>query len=177
MRKLEKALYILLWYVTNDGLESTRRSNIAANANSMGIVKNKDGSVSWEVTAQPARTALNNEDLPWEVVCNTCPLLVKACANAGWTDKHLDILAGFFGGILTHCWRGLADPMELCLLHVYLTEQRRLWHSSLASGTRYNLSIFNDRLLKDTYERVYRQDHRVQDALARAAYTYVYSHL
>ncbi|KZP21509.1 hypothetical protein FIBSPDRAFT_953541 [Athelia psychrophila] len=173
IRKLDKGEYLPLWYLTNEGFDSARRSNAAADANAMVVVKNDDGTPSWQTAAQPARNAVDDEDLPWEVICNACPLLVKAAETAQWTEERVDIMAGFFGGILSHRWRGSRDPLELRALQVYLAEQRRLWHVCLANGKGYNLSMFNEALLRDTYERVYRLDRIRQDALARSANSYV----
>lgn len=176
LRKLEKCLYLPLWYLTNDGLDSARRSNITADTNSMVVVRNDDGTTSWQAAAQPARGALEDEDLTWEAVCNACPLFIKAAVDAQWTDDRVDMLAGFFGGVLSHRWRGSRDPLELRALHVYMSEQRRLWHAAIAiQNGGYNLSIFNEALLRDTYERVYREDRRKQDAFARRVNTSVYS--
>lgn len=175
LRKLEKAEYIPLWYVTNEGVDSARRSNVSADANSMVVVSNDDGTTSWQTSAQPSRGVVDDEDLPWEVVCLACPLLVKAAANAGWTDERIDILAGFFGGIITHPWRGSRDHLERRSLHIYLAEQRRLWHNAIASKNGgYNISIFNDQLLRDTYERVYRRERNKMDEQARRQNPYVY---
>lgn len=88
LRKLEKSHYVELWYFTNEGLDSARRTNAAADANTMVVVKNDNNSTSWQTIAQPARGVLDDEDLAWEAVCNACPLLVKSAADAGWTNDH-----------------------------------------------------------------------------------------
>lgn len=174
VKKLEKGEYIPLWYVTNEGLDSARRSNVAADSNSMVMVINDDGTNSWQTTAQPARGVLDDEDLPWEVVCTSCSLLVTAAANAGWTDDRIDILSGFFGGIVTHPWRGSRDLVERRALQVYMAEQRRLWHASIGSSIGgYNISMFNHQLLRDTYERVYRRERTKLDEIARKPNPYV----
>lgn len=174
IRKLEKAEYVPLWYVTNEGLDSARRSNVAADSHSMVMTTNEDGTTAWQSAAQPARGVIDDEDLPWEVVCTACPLLVTAAASAGWTDERIDMLAGFFGGIVTHPWRGSRDPHERRALHVYLAEQRRLWHAAIASTTGgYNISMFNHQVLCNTYERVYRGERIRLDELARKPNPYV----
>lgn len=177
IRKLEKSHYLELWYLTNDGLDSARRTNATADADTMVVVRNDDNTTSWQTNAQPARGVLDDEDLPWEAVCNACPLLVKAAADAGWTDERIDILAGFFGGILTHRWRSSRDPLELKALQVYMAEQRRLWHIAILKKQGYNLSIFNEALLRDTYERVYRQNRNTLDARLHRPNPYVQSPL
>lgn len=139
----------------------------------MVVVQNEDGTPSWQTSAQPSRAALDDEDLSWEAFCNACPRLVKAAAAAQWTDERVDILAGFFGGILSHTWRGSRDPLQQQTLQVYMAEQRRLWHVALANDAGYNLSIINDRILDTTYHRVYAQDRARLDALARSTNAYV----
>ncbi|KZP10954.1 hypothetical protein FIBSPDRAFT_656562, partial [Athelia psychrophila] len=77
-RKLDKGQYLQLWYVTNDGIETARHSVISAEASSMVVVSNDDGTTAWQAAAQPARGVIADEDLPWEVLCNACPRFIKA---------------------------------------------------------------------------------------------------
>lgn len=83
IRSLNKSEYLELWYVSNDRINSAHRSNLTADSNSMVVVSNEDGTTSWQESAPPARGVLADEDLPWEVVYTSCPLLVSAAASAG----------------------------------------------------------------------------------------------
>lgn len=169
LRKLEKGEYVELWFLTNDGLDSARRSNLHHNQNTMVVTSNADGTTSWEPAVQAPRGVVDDEDLPWEDFCTACPLLIKAAEDALWPIERVDMMSGLFYAVQTHHWRCSRCHVERRSLLVYAGEQRRLWHSIIArgSGAGYNLSIFNDGLLKTTYDRLYRIDQKVQDAAAR----------
>lgn len=171
VRKLEKGEYVELWFLTNDGLDSARRSNLHHNQNTMVVTSNADGTTSWEPSVQAPRGIVDDEDLPWEEFCTACPLFIKAAEDALWPIERIDMMSGLFYAVQTHPWRRSRDPIECRALLVYAGEQRRLWHSvvSRATGAGYNLSIFNEDVLIRTYDRLYRIDRRLQDSAARLA--------
>lgn len=175
IRKLKKGHYLELWFVTNDGLESACRGNLRHDQDTMTVTQKEDGSVSWEPTAQAPRGVVDDEDLPWEDFCTACPLFIKATEDALWSAERIDMISGLFYAVQTHPWRRSRDLLERRALLVYAGEQRRLWHAAIDSASSgYNISIFNESILRATHDRIYREDRRTQDAAARYATMYVF---
>lgn len=174
IRKLDKGHYIELWFLTPEGLDSARRTNLHHDQNTMVVTQNDNGSTSWEPTVQPPRGIVDDEDLPWEDFCTACPLFIKAAEDALWPSERVDMMSGLFFAVQTHPWRRSRDPLERRSLLVYAAEQRRLWHTAItANGGAYNVSIFNESILRSTHDRLYREDRKVQDAAARRSNMYV----
>ncbi|KZP21856.1 hypothetical protein FIBSPDRAFT_825315 [Athelia psychrophila] len=163
-----------LWFLTPEGLDSARRTNLHHNQNTMVVTQNDNGSTPWEPTVQPPRGIVDDEDLPWEDFCTTCPLFIKAAEDALRPSERVDMMSGLFFAVQTHPWRRSRDPLERRSLLVYAAEQRRLWHTAItANGGAYNVSIFNESILRSTHDRLYREDRKVQDAAARRSNMYV----
>ncbi|KZP14708.1 hypothetical protein FIBSPDRAFT_751416 [Athelia psychrophila] len=173
-RKLDKGHYLELWFVTNDGLESAHHGNLCHDQDTMTVTQKEDGSVSWEPTAQAPRGVIDDEDLPWEDFCTVCPLFIKATEDAHWPSERINMMSGLFYAVQTHPWRRSRDLLERRALLVYTDEQRRLWHAAIDSAAGgYNISIFNEAILRATHDRIYREDRITQDAAAHYATMYV----
>lgn len=173
LRKLEKGHYIELWFLTNDGLKSARRGHLHHTEQAgMVVTQGPDGRASLDPAIQVPRGIVEDEDLPWEDFCTACPLLIKAAEDALWTSERIDMMSGLFYAVQTHPWRRSIDELERRSLQVYAGEQRRNWHASFKNGG-YNLGIFNDALLRNTYERLYRAERNILDGAARVSIMYV----
>ncbi|KAF8802318.1 hypothetical protein BYT27DRAFT_7215415 [Phlegmacium glaucopus] len=147
IRKMEKGLYVELWYYTNAGLDEASRSSNTADDEAMVMLRLPDGVTSW-VPAASARTAsgvVDDKDLPWEDFCQAAPRMIVAMEEADWPQDRVTMLAKFWGNLQVHEFRSSRDPLDQKALIVYQAEQRRLWHLAISSPRgAYNLSRIND---------------------------------
>ncbi|KAF8810604.1 hypothetical protein BYT27DRAFT_7044988, partial [Phlegmacium glaucopus] len=80
LRKMEKGLYVELWYYTNAGLDEAFRSLNTADDEAMVMFRQLDGSTSW-IPAASARTAsgvVDDKDVLWEDFCQAAPQMIVA---------------------------------------------------------------------------------------------------
>ena len=84
VRKMEKGLYVELWYYTNAGLEEASRSSNTADDEAMVMLCLPDGSTSW-VPAASTRTAggvTDDKNILWEDFCQAAPRMIVAMEEA-----------------------------------------------------------------------------------------------
>ncbi|KAH9918034.1 hypothetical protein B0H21DRAFT_702509, partial [Amylocystis lapponica] len=80
LRRLEKALYLELYYYTNVGLDAASSAISGADDEVMSMRQNEDGSASWipAATAKASKTAIDDKDLSWEQVMEAVPRFITA---------------------------------------------------------------------------------------------------
>jgi hypothetical protein len=166
VRKMEKGLYVELWYYTNAGLDEALRNSNTADDEAMAMVRLSNGTTAW-VPAAAARTATavtDDKNILWEDFCQAAPRMIVAMEDAGWPQERVAMLAKFWGNLQVHDLRTSKDPLDQKTLIVYQAEQRRLWHLAISSPRgAYNLSRINEDILKKTREKVYWDDRRIKD--------------
>jgi hypothetical protein len=166
VRKMEKGLYLELWYYTNAGLDEALRNSNTADDEAMVMLRMPNGSTSW-VPAASARTATavtDDKNILWEDFCQAAPRMIVAMEEAGWPQERVEMLAKFWGNLQVHQFRSSRDPMDQKALIVYQAEQRRLWHLAISSPQgAYNLSRINEEILRKTREAVYWDERRAKD--------------
>lgn len=166
VRRMDKGLYVELWYYTNAGLEEASRNSITVDDETMSMVRLPNGSTSW-VPAASARTTtavLEDKNILWEDFCQAAPRMILAMEEANWPQERVSMLAKFWGNLQIHELRSSRDPLDQKTLIVYQAEQRRLWHLAISSPRgAYNIARINEEILRKTREKVYWDDRRVKD--------------
>ena len=166
VRRMDKGLYVELWYYTNAGLEEASRNSVTVDDETMAMVRLPNGSTSW-VPAASARTAtavMEDKNILWEDFCQAAPRMILAMEEANWPQERVVMLAKFWGNLQVHELRSSIDPLDQKTLLVYQAEQRRLWHLAISSPRgAYNISRINEEILKKTREKVYWDDRRSKD--------------
>ncbi|KAG1800929.1 uncharacterized protein HD556DRAFT_1534060 [Suillus plorans] len=165
LKKLDKGEYVELWYFTNDGLdEASIKKTI--DDDTMILSTLADGSTAWVSSAstRSARSVVNDENLPFEEFCQACPCFLTAIEEAEWPEDRVRMMARFWMNIQVHKFRSLRDPIAQKTLLVYQAEQRRRWHIAAKSSVGpYDLSEVNEKVLKDTRDRVYWDERSKRD--------------
>ena len=166
IRKMEKGLYVELWYYTNAGLDDALHSSNTVDDEAMVMLRQSNGSTSW-VPAASTKTSLgviDDKDIRWEDFCQAAPRMIVAMEEADWPQDRVTMLAKFWGNLQVHELRSSTDPLDQKTLLVYQAEQRRLWHLAISSPRgAYNISRINEEIVKKTRERVYWEDRRIKD--------------
>ena len=166
VRKMEKGLYVELWYYTNAGLDEAFRNANTIDDESMVMVRLSDGSTSW-VPAASARNSsgvIEDKNILWEDFCQAAPRMIVAMEEADWPQERVAMLAKFWGNLQIHEFRSSRDPLDQRTLIVYQAEQRRLWHLAITSPQgAYDLARINEEVMKKTRDKVYWDDRRVKD--------------
>lgn len=166
VRKMEKGLYVELWYYTNAGLDEALRNSNTTDDEAMVMLRLPNGTTSW-VPAAAARTAsavTDDKNILWEDFCQAAPRMIVAMEEADWPSERVSMLAKFWGNLQIHELRSSRDPLDQKTLIVYQAEQRRLWHLAITSPQgAYNLSRINEDILRKTREKVYWDDRRSKD--------------
>ncbi|KAG1799808.1 uncharacterized protein HD556DRAFT_1455260, partial [Suillus plorans] len=165
LKKLDKGEYVELWYFTNDGLdEASIKKTIDDDAMILSTLA--DGSTAWVSSAstRSARSVINDENLPFEEFCQACPRFLTAIEEADWPQDRVRMMARFWMNIQVHKFRSLRDPIAQKSLLVYQAEQRKRWHIAAKSSVGpYDLSDVNEKVLKDTRDRVYWDERNKRD--------------
>ena len=166
IRKMEKGLYVELWYYTNAGLDEAFHNSNTVDDEAMMMLRLPNGSTSW-VPAASTRTAsgvIDDRNILWEDFCQAAPRMIGAIEEADWPQERVVMLAKFWGNLQVHKLRSSRDPLDQKTLIVYQAEQLRLWHLAISSPQgAYNISRINDEILRKTREKVYWEDRRVKD--------------
>ena len=166
IRKMEKGLYVELWYYTNAGLDEAFRNSNTVDDEAMTMIRLPNGSSSW-VPAASSRTATNlteDRNILWEDFCQAAPRMIVAMEEADWPQERISMLAKFWGNLQIHELRSSRDPLDQKTLIVYQAEQRRAWHLAITSPQgAYNLARINEEIMRKTREKVYWDERRVKD--------------
>jgi hypothetical protein len=166
VRKMDKGLYVELWYYTNAGLDEAARNSNTVDDEAMMMVRLPNGSTSWAPAASTRTSATVTEDknILWEDFCQAAPRMIVAMEEADWPQERVAMLAKFWGNLQVHELRSSRDPLDQQTLIVYQAEQRRLWHLAITSPQgAYNLSRINEDIMRKTREKVYWDDRRIKD--------------
>ena len=166
IRKMQKGLYVELWYYTNAGLDDALHNANMVDNEAMVMLRQPNGTTSW-VPAASAKTALgvtDDKDIRWEDFCQAAPRMIVAMEEADWPQDRVTMLAKFWGNLQVHELRSSRDPLDQKTLLVYQAEQRRLWHLAISSPHgAYNISRINEEIIRKTREKVYWDDRRIKD--------------
>jgi hypothetical protein len=164
--KMEKGLYVELWYYTNAGLDEALRNSNTTDDEAMVMLRLPNGSTSW-VPAASTRTAsgvTEDQNILWEDFCQAAPRMIVAMEEAEWPQERVSMMAKFWGNLQIHEFRSSRDPLDQKTLIVYQAEQRRLWHIAISSPHgAYNLSQINEEIMRKTREKVYWDERRAKD--------------
>ena len=166
IKKMEKGLYVELWYYTNAGLDNAFRNSNTLDDEAMIMIRLPDGSSSWAPASSSRTTSNLTEDrnILWEDFCQAAPRMIVAMEEADWPPERVAMLAKFWGNLQIHELRSSRDPLDQKTLIFYQAEQRRAWHLAISSPQgAYNLARINKELMRKTREKVYWDDRRVKD--------------
>ncbi|KAF8810003.1 hypothetical protein BYT27DRAFT_7209632 [Phlegmacium glaucopus] len=101
IRKMEKGLYVELWYYTNAGLDDALRSSNTTDNEAMVMLRRPDGSSSWVPSAstRDATGVSDDKDISWEDFCQAAPWMIVAMEEADWPQDRVIMLAKFWGNL------------------------------------------------------------------------------
>ncbi|KAF8803228.1 hypothetical protein BYT27DRAFT_7214794 [Phlegmacium glaucopus] len=104
IRKMEKGLYVELWYYTNAGLDDALRSSNTTDDEAMVMLRRPDGSSSWVPSAstRDATGVSDDKDISWEDFCQAAPRMIVAMEEADWPQDRVLMLAKFWGNLQIH---------------------------------------------------------------------------
>jgi hypothetical protein len=166
VKKLEKGLYVELWYYTNDGLDDAARSHSAAGDEAMSLLHGADGSITWvsAATVRESKKILDDKDISWDNFTQAVPRMLVAMTNAGWTMERVVMLGQFWGNIQTHELRRSQDPLDQSTLLAYQAKYRLQWHMAItAPGGAFNLAIIDEGRMRAIRDEVYWKDRLQKD--------------
>ncbi|KAF8797779.1 hypothetical protein BYT27DRAFT_7046836, partial [Phlegmacium glaucopus] len=80
IRKMEKGLYVELWYYTNAGLDDAAWSSTMTDDEAMVFLRQPDGTTSWvpAASARDANGVHDDKDISWEDFCQAAPRMIVA---------------------------------------------------------------------------------------------------
>ncbi|KAH9940999.1 hypothetical protein B0H21DRAFT_884993 [Amylocystis lapponica] len=87
LKRLEKALYLELYYYTNTGLNTANLAVSGLDDKFIMTMQRGDNSIaSWvpAVTAKAAKSVIDDQDLTWEQVMEAVPCFITAIESARW---------------------------------------------------------------------------------------------
>jgi hypothetical protein len=166
IRKMEKGLYVELWYYTNVGLDDAFRNSNTVDDEALMILRLPNGSTSWAPAAstKTSLSVLEDRNILWEDFCQAAPRMIVAMEEADWPKERVAMLASFWGKLMIHELRSSRDPLDQKTLIIYQAEQRRLWHLAITSPQgAYDLSRINEEIMRKTRDKVYYDDRRIKD--------------
>ena len=166
LKKMEKGLYVELWYYTNEGLDDAMKTSTTTNDDAMVISRKPDGLATWETaaSARDSNKVVDDKNIPWEDFCQAVPRMLLAMEEADWPADRVFMLANFWGNLQIHDLRSSPDPLDQKTLLLYQARQRRLWHLAIPSPQgAYNISIIDEAVMRKTKEEVYWEDRRLKD--------------
>lgn len=165
--RLQKGLYVELWYFTNEGLDYALKTSSTVDENALIQAVDKDGGAVWTTAAasRGSKAALDDRDLSWDQFSIAIPRFLDAIHAAGWTEQRQAMMASLFTGLQTHPYRASRDPLDRAILLRYLSEQRRLWHQALDAGTgAWNIGILSDPLVAMAADAVRKEQNERAEA-------------
>ncbi|KAG1846416.1 hypothetical protein DFJ58DRAFT_843494 [Suillus subalutaceus] len=90
--------------------------------------------------------------------------LADTMGKADWPEDRVRMMAKFWRNIQVHEYRSMRNPIGQKALLAYQAEQRRRWHVAVKTSVGpYDLSIINKKVLQETRERVYWDEHDKRD--------------
>ncbi|KAH9924513.1 uncharacterized protein B0H18DRAFT_877772 [Fomitopsis serialis] len=167
VRRLEKGLYIELYYYTNQGLRAAAADVSQVNDEGLVLKENSDGTTTLVqgATLRQGKSVIPDCELTWAQLREAVTRLIPAMQRARWAPARVEMLALFWGNLETHDFQQSIDPIDVQALVVYQAEQRMRWHQAIVGdGGGWNLSILSEEALEETRDRVYRRDRNAQDA-------------
>ncbi|KAG6875883.1 hypothetical protein C0992_001927 [Termitomyces sp. T32_za158] len=165
--RLQKGLYVEMWYFTNEGLDYALKSASSVDENALVQAIDKEGNAVWTTAAasKGSKTALDDRDLTWDQLSIAIPRFLDAIHAAGWTDQRQAIMADLFTRLQAHPYRASRDPLDRLALLRYLLEQQRLWHQAVEARTgAWNIGVLNKNLLRRAADSVRRERNDREDA-------------
>lgn len=96
VKKMEKGLYVELWYYTNAGLDEAFRNSNTMDDEAMMMIRLPNGSTSWAPAASSTRNAASvteDRNILWEDFCQAAPRMIVAMEEADWPQERVAMLA------------------------------------------------------------------------------------
>ncbi|KAI0943712.1 hypothetical protein AcW1_002807 [Taiwanofungus camphoratus] len=98
VRKMEKGLYVEMYYYTNKGLDEAINVTGTIDDEAMVLQQNANGTMVW-VPAAATRDAcgvIDDKDLVWEDFCQAVLRMILAMEQAGWLAEQVLMVAMFW---------------------------------------------------------------------------------
>jgi hypothetical protein len=166
MRKLDKGLYVEIYYWTNDGLDDALTNYRTKDDEGMVPTTGEDGSTVWVSAAatRPSTGVIPDRNLTTVDFAQAVPRMINSLEEKGWPKQRVLMLARFWGAIMIHRHWNSRDKSAHRGLMLFQEEQRRAWHNAIPiPANAWDISIINETVITRTVDRVYRDDRNKQD--------------
>ncbi|KAJ8521983.1 hypothetical protein ONZ45_g1412 [Pleurotus djamor] len=166
LHKLDRGLWVELWYFTNAGLAATTADPSSAEDDAMAVIQRSDGSHGLVAapSTKASKLAVSDKCLTWENFTQAAARFVEAIRLAAWPQDRVDMFIHFFTALQSHPFRFTSNAIDQQALLTYEDEQRRLWHNTISnSDSAYSIAQINEELLRATRDRVYQEDQTRRD--------------
>ncbi|KAG1730064.1 hypothetical protein EDB19DRAFT_1741483 [Suillus lakei] len=166
MRKIDKGLYVEIYYWTNDGLDDALANYHTKDDDGMVPTTGEDGSTTWIQAAatRPSAGVVPDRNLAPVDFAQAVPRMIASFEERGWPKQRVLMLARFWGALMIHRhWNSRDKSLQKGLL-LYQEEQRRAWHNAIPiPANAWDISITSESAISRTCDRVYRDDRNKQD--------------
>ncbi|KAI0954812.1 hypothetical protein AcW1_006590 [Taiwanofungus camphoratus] len=107
VRKMEKGLYVEMYYYTNKGLDEAINVTGAIDDEAMVPQQNANGTTAWVPAAstRDAHGVIDDKDLLWEDFCQAVLRMILAMEQAGWLVERVLMVTTFWGNLQIHPMR------------------------------------------------------------------------
>ncbi|KAJ7662769.1 hypothetical protein DFH06DRAFT_947017, partial [Mycena polygramma] len=151
VKKLNDFCYVELYYFTPEGCADAADQQRSVAEDAFALARTDDALALRPISSfRSSRNVIKDSDLTWRQMEMGANGYLEQLQRAGWTERHIKSMATFFYLLNRHASREL-DHGEAILL-IYQARARREWHDSLEKGVGFNISIFNDNLLRSISE-------------------------
>ncbi|KAG1717416.1 hypothetical protein EDB19DRAFT_1816144 [Suillus lakei] len=166
MRKIDKGLYVEIYYWTNDGLDDALANYRTKDNDGMVPTTGEDGSTTWIQAAatQPSAGVVPDHNLAPVDFAQAVPRMIASFEERGWPKQRVLMLARFWGALMIHRhWNSQDKSLQKGLL-LYQEEQRRAWHNTIPiPANAWDISIISESAISHTCDCVYHDDCNKQD--------------
>ncbi|KIJ46910.1 hypothetical protein M422DRAFT_226577 [Sphaerobolus stellatus SS14] len=174
-RMINAGKYCEMWYFTSEGLDAAKNCKTYIDDESLVPSIDSSGNTMWmpAATKWEPGTFREDKDLTWDEFSGVVPHMLLAMQRAHWPEDRKNVLAGFWGNLMSHPLPTSIDPLAVKTLLHYQAEQHKHWHDAIPGlGGGWSLNEISDVLMCNAADDVYRTHREELDAALRAQWQY-----
>ncbi|KIJ48227.1 hypothetical protein M422DRAFT_205651, partial [Sphaerobolus stellatus SS14] len=171
---MEKGRYCEMWYFTAEGLNAAKKSGAYADSEGDVLITDSSGGMAWipAVAKRDLGSFKEDRELTWEEFAAAVPRMLLAMQRAHWPEDRMQLLAGFWGNLMSHPLRVSIDPLASRTLLLYQAEQREAWHLALLEGREWDLADISTVLMQKAGDDTYRSQREETDRAMTAKWDF-----